>query len=95
MPGIRVHLLQGPQGTEHDMPFIEDLYISSAERRILENLQKGRARSSVSKCLSLTFIEENMERMLQINGEAYINMFRDKARTIATELDMLDRFLYT
>ena len=39
-----------------------------------------------------TFIEENLERMLQINGEAYINMFRDKARTIAAELDMVEEF---
>jgi len=92
LPGIKVHLLQGPQGTEHDMPFIENLYISSAERRTLENLQKGRARSGGSKCMPRTFVEENLERMLQINGETYINTFRDKARTIATELDMVEEF---
>lgn len=38
------------------------------------------------------FIEENLERMLQINGENYINMFRDKARTIAAELNMSEEF---
>ena len=92
LPGIKVHLLQGPKGTEHDMPFIENLYISSAERRTLENLQKGRARSGVSKCMPRTFVEENLERMLQINGETYINKFRDKARDIATELDMVEEF---
>ena len=74
------------------MPFIEILYISSTERRTLEYLQKGRARSGVSKCMSRTFIEENLERMLQINGEAYINMFRDKARAIASELNMIEEF---
>lgn len=92
LPGIKVHLLQGPKGTEHDMPFIENLYISSAERRTLENLQKGRARSGVSKCMPRTFVEENLERMLQINGETYINKFRDKARDIAKELDMVEEF---
>ena len=38
LPGVTVHLMQGPMGTAHDMPFIENLYISSAERRALENL---------------------------------------------------------
>ena len=56
LPGVTVHLMQGPLGTAHDMPFIENLYISSAERRALENLQKGRARTSVSKCLERTYI---------------------------------------
>lgn len=40
LPGIKVHLMKGPMGTAHDMPFIENLYISSTERRMLENLQK-------------------------------------------------------
>lgn len=55
LPGIKVHLMNGPMGTEHDMPFIENLYISSAERRILENLQKGRSHNGVSNaCRGLT-----------------------------------------
>ena len=88
LPGVTVHLMQGPMGTPHDMPFIENLYISSAERRALENLQKGRARNSVSKCLPRTYIEEMLERILQVNGETGLNTFRDKARNIATELGM-------
>lgn len=92
LPGIIVHLMQGPMGTEHDMPFIENLYISSAERRALENLQKGRARSNVSKCKPRAYIEETLERMLQVNGEAGLNAFRDKARSIAAELDMNEEF---
>ena len=92
LPGIIVHLMQGPMGTEHDMPFIENLYISSAERRALENLQKGRARSNVSKCKPRAYIEETLERMLQVNGEAGLNAFRDKARSIAAELGMNEEF---
>lgn len=92
LPGIKVHLLEGPMGTEHDMPFIENLYISSAERRALENLQKGRARSSVSKCLPRAKIEEMLERMLQVNGETGLNKFRDKARSIADELGMKEEY---
>ena len=92
LPGITVHLMQGPMGTEHDMPFIENLFISSAERRALENLQKGRVRSTVSKCLSRTYIEEMLERLLQVNGETGLNAFRDKARSIAAELGMNEEF---
>ena len=92
LPGIIVHLMQGPMGTEHDMPFIENLYISSAERRALENLQKGRARSTVSKCMPRAYIEEMLERILQVNGEAGLNAFRDKARSIADELGMNEEF---
>ena len=29
LPGVMVHLLEGPMGTDHDMPFIENLYVSS------------------------------------------------------------------
>ena len=93
LPGITVHLLEGPMGTEHDMPFIENLFVSSNERRMLENLQKGRARNgSVSKCMPREIIEENLEKMLQVNGETGINAFRDKAREVAKELGMDNEF---
>lgn len=92
LPGLKVHLMEGPKGTEHDMPFIENLYISSSERRILENLQKGRARGSSSKCLPRTNIEEFLERILQVNGESGLNTFRDKARVVSKELKMEEEF---
>ena len=92
LPGLTVHLMEGPKGTEHDMPFIENLYISSLERRTLENLQKGRARGNSSKCLPRTSIEEFLESMLQVNGESGLNAFRDKARVVSKELDMKEEF---
>ena len=92
LPGIKVHLMEGPKGTEHDMPFIENLYISSAERRTLENLQKGRTRGGSSKCLPRTSIEDYLERILQVNGEKGLNSFRDKAREIAGSLGMEAEF---
>ncbi len=88
LPGVKVHLMEGPKGTSHDMPFIENLYISSAERRTLENLQKGRARGGASKCLQRAYVEEYLERILQVNGERGLNAFRDKAREVAAELGM-------
>lgn len=92
LPGLKIHLMEGPKGTGHDMPFIENLYISSLERRTLENLQKGRARGNSSKCLPRTSIEEFLERMLQVNGESGLNAFRDKARVVSKELDMKEEF---
>lgn len=92
LPGITVHLMKGPLGTDNDMPFIENLFISSAERRAMENLQKGRARHAVSKCLPRTYIEKMLERMLQVNGEAGLNAFRDKARSFAVGLGMNEEF---
>lgn len=92
LPGLKIHLMEGPKGTEHDMPFIENLYISSLERRTLENLQKGRVRGNSSKCLPRTSIEEFLERMLQVNGESGLNAFRDKARVVSKELDMKEEF---
>ena len=92
LPGLKVHLMEGPKGTEHDMPFIENLYISSSERRTLENLQNGRARGNSSKCLPRTSIEEFLERMLQVNGESGLNAFRDKARVVSKELKMEKEF---
>lgn len=93
LPGVTVHLLQGPMGTEYDMPFIENLYVSSNERRILENLKKGRVRSgSISKSLLREIIEEYLEKILQVNGEQGLNMFRDKARQMAKLLTMEAEF---
>lgn len=83
LPGVNVHLLEGPAGTENDRPFIGNLHIASNERRVLENLQKGRARKGDSKCLPREAIEKSLEKMLQVNGEAGINEFRDKARATA------------
>ena len=46
LPGVTVRLIEGPEGTANDMPFIENLYVSGNERRIMENLQKGRVRTA-------------------------------------------------
>ena len=89
LPGITVHLIQGPDGMESDMPFIENLYISSAERRVLENLQKGRARTGASKCLPRQKIEENLEKILITNGESGLNAFRDRAKNTAATLGII------
>lgn len=93
LPGITVHLIEGPAGTENDMPFIESLYVSSNERRVLENLQKRRSRNnSESKCLPRDVIEQHLEKILQVNGETGLNKFRDRAREISRDLEMESEF---
>lgn len=92
LPGLNIHLIKGHAGTDRDMPFIENLYISSAERRVLENLQKGRARNGASKCLPRTTIENYLEKHLQVNGEKGLNDFRDRAREYSRELGMEAEF---
>lgn len=93
LPGVKVHLLEGPAGTENDRPFIGNLYVASNERRILENLQKGRARNgSDSKCLPRESIEKSLEKLLQANGETGLNEFRDKARATSELLGMTEEF---
>ncbi len=47
---------------------------------------------NVSKCLPRTYIEENLEKMLVVNGEEGINGFRDKAKEIAKQLNMTEEF---
>lgn len=92
LPGLKVHLMEGHGGGERDMPFIENLYISSAERRTLENLQASRSRGGVSKCLPREYIENYLEKHLQVNGEKGLNDFRDKARECSLELGMKEEF---
>ncbi len=91
LPGVKIHLIKGFQATKYDMNFGE-LFISSRERRVLENLQLSRKRNSSSKCIPRSSIENHLEHMLQISGEKGINNFRDKSRLIAGELLMEEEF---
>ena len=46
----------------------------------------------MSKCLPRTYIEEMLERMLQVNGEQGLNKFRDSARIVSESLGMTAEF---
>ena len=92
LPGICVHLLKGPKPTEYDMPFIEDLFMSSMPRAFLENLQISRSRSSESKVLPKAAIEDRLDQLCQIQGEEALNRLRDKALVIAELLHMEELF---
>lgn len=93
LPGVTVHLLQGPAGEDDDSPFIEGLYVSKQERAFLENMQQSyRTQSGSPKCLARKDIEERLEKIIRINGEGAINQLRDRAKIVAARLDMMAEY---
>ena len=93
LPGLAVHLLEGPSGQPEDTPFVNGLFIACPERAFLENLQTAYQKKENSKCLAQSAIEDRLEKVIRINGEEAINALRDKARTIAERLNMNDEFI--
>ncbi len=92
LPGISVHLLKGPDPTEHDMPFLEGLFISSQPRAFMESLQISRSRSSTPKVLPKATLEDRLDLLCRIQGEETLNRLRDDARASAKLLHMEDQF---
>ena len=88
LPGLVVHLLEGPSGQPEDTPFVGGLFIACPERAFLENLQTAYQKKENAKCLPQSDIEDRLEKVIRINGEIAINALRDRARTIAGRLNM-------
>ena len=88
LPGLVVHLLEGPGPLPGDAPFgAGNLLLASEARGLLENLQPARVRKGgVSKALSLAEVEERLEMVLRIRGEKGLNSLRDQARDVAVAL---------
>ncbi len=88
LPGITLRLMEGPSQIEGDNPFSGELYCSQYERALLENMQVSRKPSPESKTLTLPEIEDRLEKVIRVKGEAGLNEMRDKAREIAQKLSM-------
>jgi len=88
LAGVVVHLLDGPLGQPEDTPFINGLFIACPERAFLENLQTSYQKMNGAKCLTQSNIEDRLEKVIRINGEAAINVLRDKAHMLAERLGM-------
>jgi hypothetical protein len=84
--------MEGPGPTDGDNPFSGELYAAQKERALLENLQESRQPGSESKTLTLPEIENHLEKVIQVKGEAGLNELRDKAREIAVRLNMEKEF---
>src|SRR5690606_7479098 len=68
------------------------LFVSQMERALLENLQVSRQPGPESKTLTLPEIEDRLEQVVRVKGEAGLNELRDKAREIADKLGMQSEF---
>ena len=88
LAGVVVHLLDGSSGQSEDTPFVNGLFIACPERAFLENLQSSYTKGDSAKCLTQADIEDRLEKVVRINGEAAINALRDKARMLAERLGM-------
>ena len=79
LPGLVVHLLEGPPPLPGDAPFGDGTLLFASEARgLLENLQPARVRKGgMSKALPLANVEERLEMMLRIRGEEGLNTLRD------------------
>ncbi|NQT91513.1 MAG: Fic family protein [Lentisphaerae bacterium] len=92
LPGVRVHLMKGPEPAPTDLPFLNGLFISSRPRAFLENLQVARSRSGVSKTLTKAKIEYRLDRVCRTQGADALNALRDSARTLSATLHMETSF---
>ena len=92
LPGITLRFLQGNKPIEGDNAISGELYASQKPRAFLENLQISKNTGSVSKCLSMSEIEDKLEQIIRVNGESELNKVRDKAMAIAVELNMQKEF---
>ncbi len=92
LPGVTIHLLEGPPATEGDRPLIGQLYLAQPARAFLENLQLSRRRGAESKVLSRTAIEGKLEEIVRVQGEEQLNLLRDQARVLAEQLGMHEEF---
>ncbi len=93
LPGLVFNPRKGHEPLESDLPFINDLWISSEPRALLENIRPSRARKGdVSRTLSREEMEEKLDKLFRLKGADHVNQIRDKAREIAKELDMMEEF---
>ena len=92
LPGIALHLLKGKGPVEGDNKFMGEIYLAQPARAFLENLQTTRRGGSEAKTLPIEVIEERLESIIRVNGEAAINHLRDQARKIAKELALETEF---
>jgi hypothetical protein len=81
--GIKIRMTIGPARLSDDYPLYDQLYVSSLERALLENLMPSRTVDGERRTLNQQQIEERLLQELNAKGEAALNNIRDRARSIA------------
>jgi len=92
LPGVTINFLEGKGPVEDDNKMIGELYVASAPRRFLENLQITKKSGPNSKSLGTPQIEEKLDDILRIKGEEGLNTLRDKAKKLSGILGMKKEF---
>ncbi len=92
LPGVTVRLLKGKGAVEGDMPFMGKLFMASRVRALLENLAPARARTGVAKGWSRKEVEDYLDEISRVHGEAELNRLRDQARKLSKTLKLSAEF---
>jgi hypothetical protein len=92
LPGVTVRLLKGKGTVEGDMPFMGRLFMASRARALLENLAPARVRTGVAKGWSRKEIEDHLDEIARVHGDAELNRLRDQARKLAKTLKLSAEF---
>lgn len=87
LPGLRLVTRVGPGPVTGDVPFTHGLHYSGEVRAYLDNLRPSRARGGARRTLSRPELEERLARMVVSHGTDAAQDLRDRARTLAGELD--------
>lgn len=90
IPGIILNVSKGHEPISSDIKFgSSNIYASSEYRWFLEVMQKSRTGTDgENRSLPQEFIEKRLDAMITVGGEKKINEFRDKLRSVASELGM-------
>ena len=88
LPGLTIQLIKSEFPKEGTSTFLESLYISGYERTLLENLQPSRQRNGIRKTVDRAVLEQRLETLCRIQGEAELNRLRERAKTLAASIGM-------
>ena len=92
LPGLNVHLVQGPTALPGDMPHGSDgLHFASRPRQLLENL--SRSRGPNPRAAGEEAVEQKLVKILNASGEAELNRIRDAAGDLAKPLGFEKEYL--
>ena len=92
LPGLRVAVRSGHPPLPDDPPWVAGLRRSSIPRALVENLIPSRARGGAARTLSTEELAGWVALLTQQHSAERLNRFRDRAREIADELEIADRF---
>jgi Fic family protein len=92
LPGLIIRLIAGKEAQEGDMPFMNNLFMASRARALLENLQPSRSKDGIKKTLSRERIEELLDKLCRVYSYQELNLLRDQAKQLAKKLNMRNEF---